>query len=161
MLQNPPREPMPHNGGVAVLEAAAAVSSASVSSERRVFYDCECGFCIWMLAVVLRLDRQQRFRVSPIQQAREHELAAIPDDLVLASWHVMVDGSLLSGGPALAAVASDLKATRLIGRAMAASPKATASTYHWVAAHRGRLAKLIPERSKCRARMRVEQRRQQ
>ncbi len=125
-----------------------------------VYYDADCGFCIWAVAVLLRFDRAGRLGVAAIQGAEDGALREVPRDRVLTSFHaVSRDGDLTSAGAALTAILRLLPALRWAGAVSARVPRLTERAYRWVADHRGRLARFVPERAKARARTAVAARR--
>ena len=69
-----------------------------------VLYDVDCGFCRWVLALLLTWDRPRRLRPVAIQDEEgQRLLARLPEEQRLASWHLAFpDGRLKSAGPALA-----------------------------------------------------------
>lgn len=117
-----------------------------------VLYDGGCGFCIWTVAVLLRLDRRHRLTAGSIQVNRAL-LGPMPDARALNSFHVVDDdGGVRSAGAALTAVLSALPVGRPFGRLLARVPRTADRLYYLVATRRAPLARLIPERSKQRAR---------
>ena len=126
-------------------------------SRLTVYYDAGCGFCIWSVAQLLRLDRARRVTPATIQGAIDTDLAAIPAERVLSSFHARADGAPpVSAGAALTAVLSTIGPLRWLGRLSARVPRFTDRAYFWVADRRGRWARLIPEVAKRRARTTVE-----
>ena len=118
-----------------------------------VYYDADCGFCIWAVAVLLRFDRSGRLGVASIQGALDGALRDIPRDRVLTSFHAVSRvGDRASAGAALTAVLRLLPALRWAGALSARVPRLTEWAYRWVADHRGRLARFVPEKAKARAR---------
>ena len=89
-----------------------------------VLYDADCGFCRWSVARLLAADRGGRLRPAAIQSGEgDVLLAEVPPELRLASAHVVgPDGTVVSGGDALALLAAVLpgaRATAPIARATA------------------------------------------
>jgi predicted DCC family thiol-disulfide oxidoreductase YuxK len=121
-----------------------------------VYYDGNCGFCIWSVAVLLRLDRARRVRPAAIQDRVDTDLAGIPAERVLTSFHARSAGAPpVSAGAALTLLLSTIGPLRPLSRLSAAAPRATERAYFWVADRRGRWARLIPERFKRNARAAV------
>jgi predicted DCC family thiol-disulfide oxidoreductase YuxK len=117
-----------------------------------VLYDGGCGFCIWTIAVLLRFDRRQRLTTGSIQ-ANRALLGGMSDATALGSFHaVEAGGEVRSAGAALAAVLSALPVGRPFGWVLVRAPRTADRLYYLVATRRARLARLIPERSKQRAR---------
>ena len=124
-----------------------------------VYYDADCGFCIWSVAQLLRLDRARRVTPAAIQGATDTDLAGIPAERVLSSFHARADGAApVSAGAALTAVLSTIGPLRPLGRLSSRVPRWTDRAYFFVADRRGRWARLIPEASKRRARTTVRER---
>ncbi|MBV9817952.1 MAG: DUF393 domain-containing protein [Solirubrobacterales bacterium] len=119
-----------------------------------VLWDRDCGFCAWMLAWVLRWDRDRRLRPASIQGPDgDRWLAAMPPERRLASWHLVdEDGEVSSGGRALPAVFRRLPGGAPLAALAALRPPATDAAYDWVAAHRSLLGRPIPAAAKERAR---------
>jgi predicted DCC family thiol-disulfide oxidoreductase YuxK len=117
----------------------------------RLYYDSDCGFCSWMLALVLRWDRSERLRVIAIQSPEgERDLG----DLGAArfdAWHLIRDGERYSGGLAFAPLLEELPGGRLLARAARTLEFMLVPGYRLVAKHRGALSRLVPARSKARA----------
>ena len=127
-----------------------------------VLYDAECGFCKWLLALLLRWDRAERLRPIALQRP---ESAVLLTDLKpverMASWHLISPaGQRHSGGAALALLLRTLPGGRLPAAVFAQFPGLTNRGYRWVAAHRSRFSRLVPWRAKQRASARVRQREQ-
>jgi predicted DCC family thiol-disulfide oxidoreductase YuxK len=117
-----------------------------------VLYDGGCGFCIWTVAVLLRLDRRHRLTTGSIQDNRAR-LGPMPDAQALNSFHAVDErGGVRSAGAALAAVLSALPVGRPFGLLLGRVPRTADRLYYLVATRRAPLARLIPERSKQRAR---------
>jgi predicted DCC family thiol-disulfide oxidoreductase YuxK len=118
-----------------------------------VLYDAECGLCKWLLAGLLRWDRNARLRPVALQRPEADELLAdlAPADR-MASWHlVSPSGTPHSAGAALPPLLKLLPGGRLPAAAFARFPKVTERGYRWVADHRSGLSKLVPSRAKQRA----------
>jgi len=133
---------------------------ASSSGRRRtppagvtVYYDGDCGFCIWTVALLLRLDRARRMTPAAIQDRIDTDLAGIPAERVLTSFHARSAGAPpVSAGAALTLLLSTIGPLRPLGRLSAMAPRFTERAYFWVADRRGQWARLIPERFKRTAR---------
>jgi predicted DCC family thiol-disulfide oxidoreductase YuxK len=55
-----------------------------------VLYDGDCGFCMWLLAGILRWDRAQRLQPLVLQTERAAELLTdLTPEQRLASWHLI------------------------------------------------------------------------
>ncbi len=118
---------------------------AGAGPDHIVLYDAECGFCTRMLDRLMRRDRDGRLRAVAIQSEEGRRLLApMPEELRLASWHLVgPDGEVLSGGAAAPALARVLPAGRLSAPLLAAFPRLTDRAYRWVAAHRELLGRFL------------------
>jgi predicted DCC family thiol-disulfide oxidoreductase YuxK len=119
-----------------------------------VLYDGDCGFCAWGLAWVLRWDRRGNLTPAAIQSAEGARLLAdMPEDRRLSSWHACDEhGRRSSGGAALAPLLGRLPAGAPLAALARRFPRATESSYAWVAANRSHLGRLIPQARQRRAR---------
>jgi predicted DCC family thiol-disulfide oxidoreductase YuxK len=125
-----------------------------------VLYDADCGMCKWLLALLLRWDREPRLRPVALKGAEAHRLLA---DLApaerMASWHlVSPDGERRSGGAALPALLRLLPAGRPAAAVLDRSPRLTERGYRWVADHRSHLSRLMSAGAKRRAAQRIARR---
>jgi predicted DCC family thiol-disulfide oxidoreductase YuxK len=68
------------------------------------------------------------------------------------------DGTVISGGPALARLFRRLPGGVVVARALELSPDATTAAYRWVAANRVSLSRFIPQAVKRRATRRLADR---
>lgn len=118
-----------------------------------VLYDGDCGFCKWLLSLLLRRDRAARLKPVALQSAEADELLS---DLTpaerMASWHLIAPGGeRQSGGAAIAPLLRLLPAGTLPAAVFARFPRVTDRGYRWVAEHRTQLSKFVPARAKQRA----------
>jgi predicted DCC family thiol-disulfide oxidoreductase YuxK len=125
-----------------------------------VLWDRDCGFCAFMLALVLRADTRRVLRPAFIQSPEgERLLADMPEPERLASWHLVDDdGRRTSGGEALTVMLRELPAGRPLAAVTEALPGVTERAYRWVAEHRALLSRPIPASAKERARRYVAKR---
>jgi predicted DCC family thiol-disulfide oxidoreductase YuxK len=148
------------------MSAADPAASGGHPAERSpperavVLYDADCGVCVWVLAILLRRDRDGRLRA----RARQHpEAADLLADLTpaerIASWHLIsATGARNSGGAALAPLLALLPHGRVPAAVLARVPGLTDRGYRSTAEHRAQLARLVPARVKRRAGERVVER---
>jgi predicted DCC family thiol-disulfide oxidoreductase YuxK len=116
----------------------------TATGQLAVLYDRDCGFCRWALDKILAWDRRRRLRPVAIQSEEgERLLAAIPVDRRLASWHLVTDGELRSGGEAAPPLFAVLPGGRPLAALLRAFPRLTDRAYGWVAEHRELLARLL------------------
>jgi predicted DCC family thiol-disulfide oxidoreductase YuxK len=122
-----------------------------------VLWDRDCGFCAFMLSLVLRADTRGVLRPAFIQGPEGSRLLAdVPADQRLASWHLVDDaGRRTSGGPALTVLLRELPVLRPLAALTGAQPGLTERAYRWVATHRSLLSKPIPAAAKEHARRHV------
>jgi predicted DCC family thiol-disulfide oxidoreductase YuxK len=118
-----------------------------------VLYDGECGLCMWLLAILLRLDKRRRLRPAPLQGTEaERLLADLAPAERMASWHLISPaGARRSAGAALPALVRLLPCGGPPARALARMPHSTERGYRWVADHRAGLSRLLPAAAKRRA----------
>ena len=110
-----------------------------------VLYDPDCGFCRLSLALLLRWDTKGRLR--PVALGTEEAralLAGMPEEQQMASWHLVEDGAIHSGGGAFPPVLARLPGGRPLARASERFPGATDRLYRWVADHRSLLGRPLP-----------------
>lgn len=125
-----------------------------------LLYDAGCGFCRWCLAWVIRLDRRARIRPLPLHSAEAAELLAhMPDHERTQSWHLVdEEGGVSSAGDAFAPLLERLPHGRRPATLARLLAPLLRPAYRLVAVNRSRLGRLIPPRSRLRARRLVEQR---
>ena len=121
---------------------------------RLVLYDSDCGFCMWLLAGLLRWDRRDRLQPVSLQSPEAERLLPDLDEAErMRSWHLISpDGSRNSAGPAIAPLLRLLPGGTVPAAAFARFPCLTARGYRWVADNRSALSRWVPKRSKDRAR---------
>jgi predicted DCC family thiol-disulfide oxidoreductase YuxK len=134
-------------------ERAPRAAGPSADDTWIVFYDDDCGLCMWLLAKLLRMDRARRLRPLPLQgpraEAALHDLTA---EERMASWHlVSPGGERTSAGAALAPLFALLPRGRTYAAAFARFPRTSERGYRWVADHRSALSKLVPSGPKAQA----------
>jgi predicted DCC family thiol-disulfide oxidoreductase YuxK len=125
-----------------------------------VLYDDDCGLCKWLLAGLLAWDRGGHLRPLALQRP---EAAALLADLTPAermeSWYLIAPGGERhAAGAALAPLLRQLPGGTIAAVVPARAPRCTERGYRWVATHRARLSRLIPQALKRRAAARVHRR---
>jgi predicted DCC family thiol-disulfide oxidoreductase YuxK len=128
-----------------------------------VLYDGDCGFCKWLLSMLLRWDRAVRLQPIALQRSEADDLLQeLTPTERMASWHlVSPTGERRSGGAAVAPLLRVLPAGRLPAAAFARCPRVADRGYRWVAEHRSQLSKWVPSSAKQRASERVDERAQE
>jgi predicted DCC family thiol-disulfide oxidoreductase YuxK len=119
------------------------------SREIVVCYDGECEVCITAVGRLRRLDRGQRLRMVPFQQAARElpELAsAVGSNALTSALHVIEpDGTWISGGAAVLRIAEVIPRLRLVARLgrLPVVDRLVEPMYGLVARHRHRLSRLL------------------
>jgi predicted DCC family thiol-disulfide oxidoreductase YuxK len=110
-----------------------------------LLYDADCSFCRWSLRRILAWDRAQRLRAVSIQSDEGQRLLdGVVPEARLDSWHLVnADGRLFSAGAAAEPLVRILPWGRPLAAVFRAFPGPTESTYRYIAAHRGRWARLL------------------
>jgi predicted DCC family thiol-disulfide oxidoreductase YuxK len=127
-----------------------------------VLYDADCGFCMWLLAGLLRWDRAVRLRPIALQRPGAADLVADLEPAArMSSWHLISPtGERNSGGAALPPLLRQLPGGRVPAAAFARFPKVTDRGYRWVADHRSALSRWVPKSLKERGGEHVRRREQ-
>lgn len=125
-----------------------------------VLYDGDCGFCKWLLAMLLRFDRAGRLRPVALQRPEAEALLAglDPAEWMVSMHLVSPDGTRTSAGEAVPLLLGLLSGGRLPAAVFARFPRATSAGYRWVATHRIGISRFVPRRWKRRAAERVRER---
>lgn len=125
-----------------------------------VIYDGACGICKWLLAGLLRLDREKHLWPIPLQSPEADALLAdLEPSERMASWHLLsASGVRVSAGAALPRLLRVLPGGGLPAATLARFPQLTAGGYRWVAEHRSQLSRFVPRRAKQRAAERIGER---
>jgi predicted DCC family thiol-disulfide oxidoreductase YuxK len=133
-------------------------------TERRwaVLYDADCGFCTWLLSVLLRWDQPGRLHPIALQRSEADDLLRkLTPAERMASWHLISPtGQLRSGGAAMSPLLRALPAGSLPAAGCERFPELTERGYRWVAEHRSQLSRWLPSSALRRARQRVHEREQ-
>jgi predicted DCC family thiol-disulfide oxidoreductase YuxK len=123
-----------------------------------VFYDSDCGFCVWCVAKVMAWDRAGRLRFAPLQDS--HAAAPIREqvgvDGLMSSWHLRTeDGRVHSAGRAFVPLLRRLPGGWLVAPIAERFPRLVERAYLWVADRRSTFGGLLSAGAKRRARARV------
>src|SRR2546430_11011595 len=118
---------------------------ANPADEQRwlVLYDGECGLCMWLLAILLRLDSERRLRPAALQGPEaERLLADLPAAERMASWHLISpQGVRRSAGAALPPLIRPVRFGRLPPGTLPRLPGVTEHGYRWGADHPTQLSR--------------------
>jgi predicted DCC family thiol-disulfide oxidoreductase YuxK len=131
-----------------------------VTAPATVFYDADCGFCVWCVAKVMRWDRSGELRYLPLQDPASATLGEhVPADRVMDSWHLVTPGGRVhSAGRALPELLRRLPGGRPLAALAARFPRAADRAYFAVADRRSAIGRLIPAGARRRASARVARR---
>ena len=115
-----------------------------------VFYDADCRFCIWVLALLLTWDRERRLEPAGLQtETAARVLAELTPEERAASWHLVSPaGERASGGPGLAVALALLPGGGPPAAVLARIPRLTDPGYRLLAEHRVGLSRWVPSRWK-------------
>ncbi len=109
-----------------------------------ILYDEDCGFCRWAVDRLLAWDRAGRLRPAALQGPEADLLLnGLNDDAKMASWHLVMDEKVYSGGAVTAPLLRLLPGGRWLAPVAAAFPGLTERAYRLVARNRdafGRVA---------------------
>ena len=122
-----------------------------------VLYDSDCGFCRWSLAKLLGWDRRGALRAVALQDPEAASLLpGMSEEERLASWH-LVDprGEVHSAGDAIPGLLRLLPGGTPPAALAARAPQLRDRGYRWVAEHRSWFGRLLSERAKKRADLRI------
>jgi predicted DCC family thiol-disulfide oxidoreductase YuxK len=109
-----------------------------------ILYDADCGFCKWSLSRFLAWDRHGRLRPVALQDPEaDMLLPGMSQERKMASWHLVVDGRVYSGGAAFPPLFRLLPGGRPFAALAAAFPGTTERLYRWVSRNRGRLGRRL------------------
>lgn len=121
--------------------------SAPPGRRWRLVYDGACGFCRWITARILRLDRRGRIAAIALDDpAIPGLLPHLTQGERAASWHLVApDGTVRSAGAAVPALLRLLPGGALIAWLPAAAPRTTDRLYRSLARRRGTLGVWLGE----------------
>jgi predicted DCC family thiol-disulfide oxidoreductase YuxK len=116
-------------------------------SEAIVLYDADCGFCRWAVDRLLVWDRAGKLRPAPLQGPEaDRLLPGMSEEARMASWHLVLDGHIYSGGAVVAPLLRLLPGGRLFAPLVAAFPGLSDRGYRLVARNRDRFGRLAGAR---------------
>jgi predicted DCC family thiol-disulfide oxidoreductase YuxK len=116
-------------------------------SEAVILYDADCGFCRWAIDRLLIWDRAGRLRSEALQGPEaDRLLPGLSEEAKMASWHLVVDGNVYSGGAVAAPLFRLLRGGRPLASALAAFPGLSDRAYRLVARNRDRFGRLAGAR---------------
>jgi predicted DCC family thiol-disulfide oxidoreductase YuxK len=116
-----------------------------MAADHILLYDADCGFCRWSLDKVLAKDRNRRIRPMPLHSPEADALLPGMDEQTkMASWHlVLPDGTVRSGGDAIAPLLRLLPKGKPLGAMASTVPVLTRATYRLVARNRERFGRAL------------------
>jgi predicted DCC family thiol-disulfide oxidoreductase YuxK len=124
-----------------------------------VLYDRDCGFCRWSLSKLLAWDRRRRLRPMALQEPEaDRLLEGMDEEERMASWHLVVDGKVRSGGAAFPGLLRLLPGGRPLAALAAGAPRLTGRSYRFVADRRSWWGRLVTDGARRRADRRIESR---
>ena len=125
-----------------------------------LIYDSDCGFCRWLLAMLLAWDRGDALRPVALEtEEADRLLAGMPEDRRMASWHLVdADGRVNSAGAAFAPLFGLLPGGSPLASLAERAPRLAEGGYRWVADHRSAFGRLLTDGAKARADRRIEER---
>jgi predicted DCC family thiol-disulfide oxidoreductase YuxK len=116
-------------------------------SDAVLLYDADCGFCRWAVDKLLAWDRAGRLRPAALQSPEaDRLLPGLDEETKMASWHLVIDGNVYSGGAAAAPLLRLLPGGRPVAPVVAAFPGMTDRAYRLVARNRDRFGRLAGAR---------------
>ena len=116
-------------------------------SDAVLLYDADCGFCRWAVDKLLAWDRAGRLRPAALQSPQaDRLLPGLDEETKMASWHLVIDGKVYSGGAAAAPLLRLLPGGRPVAPVVAAFPGMTDHAYRLVARNRDRFGRLAGAR---------------
>lgn len=112
-----------------------------------LLYDADCGFCRWAVDKVLAWDRAGALRPVALQSPEaDRLLPGLSEPTRMASWHLVIDGSVYSGGTVAPPLLRLLPGGRPLATIAAAFPGLTERAYRLVARNRDGLGRLAGAR---------------
>jgi predicted DCC family thiol-disulfide oxidoreductase YuxK len=120
-------------------------SDSDVDRGWKLLYDADCSFCLSLLSLVVRWDRDGRLQPIALQSGAADELLSdLTPQQRLASWHLLSPhGERWSAGAAFAPLLRLLPAGRAPAAVAARFPGLADRGYAFVAGHRSTFSKLV------------------
>ena len=116
-------------------------------SEAVILYDADCGFCRWAVERLLAWDRAGRLRSATLQGPQaDRLLGGMGEEAKMASWHLVIDENVYSGGAVAAPLLRLLPGGRRLAPCVAAFPHLSDRAYRLVARKRDSLGRLAGAR---------------
>ena len=116
-------------------------------SEAVLLYDADCGFCRWAVDKVLAWDRAAALRPVALQSPEAAGLlSGLSEPTRMASWHMVIDGGVYSGGAVAAPLLRLLPGGRPLASIADAFPGLTDRVYRLVARNRDGLGRMAGAR---------------
>jgi predicted DCC family thiol-disulfide oxidoreductase YuxK len=116
-------------------------------SEAVILYDADCGFCRWAIGRLLVWDRANRLRPAALQGPQADQLLrGLSKEARMASWHLVIDGRVYSGGAVAAPLLRLLPGGRPLALVVAAFPGLSDRAYRLAARNRDGLGRLAGAR---------------
>jgi predicted DCC family thiol-disulfide oxidoreductase YuxK len=116
-------------------------------SDLTLLYDADCGFCRWVVDKILAWDRRRRLRPVPLQSEEAGALLpGMAEHERLASWHLVVDGRVYSGGAVAPPLLRHLPGGWPLAQVLALFPGLTERAYRSAARNRDRFGRLAGAR---------------
>lgn len=119
-----------------------------MTSEAILFYDARCGACRVFVRLILAADTARRLRTAPLDSSEaDRHLGPLTEQTRYGSFHLAVNGRVVSGGQAVGPLLELLPALRPLGRLLgrsAGARRAAEALYDALARNRGRLRRFLP-----------------
>lgn len=117
--------------------------------EAILFYDGACPVCRLTARLAVAADTERRLRTATLDSPdADRHLGRLSKDQRFGSFHLVVDGRLVSGGDAVGPALEVLRPVRPVGRLIqrsAGARRAAAWAYEVVSRNRGRIGKIVPD----------------
>lgn len=117
--------------------------------EAILFYDGACPVCRLTARLAVAADTERRLRTATLDSPdADRHLGGLSTEERFGSFHLVVDGRLVSGGEAVGPALEVLRPVRPVGRLIRRSPaarRAAARAYEFVSRNRGGIGKVLPD----------------